>query len=196
MKTLEKKKEAALIALCKKGDVDAFEELISQHQTKVLNTAFAMLGNREDAYDAAQEVFLKVFNSIDKFCGQSSFSTWLYRVTINVCLDELRKRKRHSEGVVSISADEAGDFGELQIADTGAGPPELIELTEVRQTVLKAIQSLDEQHRTVIILRELYGLNYKQIADILSCSLGTVKSRISRARRDLKKRLIKNKELF
>lgn len=193
---MEKKKEAALIALCKKGDVDAFEELISQHQTKVLNTAFAMLGNREDAYDAAQEVFLKVFNSIDKFCGQSSFSTWLYRVTINVCLDELRKRKRHSEGVVSISADEAGDFGELQIADTGAGPPELIELTEVRQTVLKAIQSLDEQHRTVIILRELYGLNYKQIADILSCSLGTVKSRISRARRDLKKRLIKNKELF
>ncbi len=188
--------EAQLIARCRQGDVEAFETLIAAYEKKVLSTAYAMLGNHEDASDAAQEVFLKLFASIDKFGEQSSFSTWLYRVTVNVCYDELRKRKYRSENTVSLTPDETGESAQLQLADKNAGPLELAEQAELRDALRRAIASLGEQYRTVIILREIQGLEYQQIADILHCSLGTVKSRMSRARRMLADKLIKNKELF
>lgn len=188
--------EKELIALCQQGDVNAFERLIAGYQKKVINAAYGMMGNPEDAYDIAQEVFLKVFQNIGKFHGQSSFSTWLYRVTSNVCLDELRRRKRRISDAVSLSPDEESDFAEIQIADKDAGPQEQAERSETRLAVQKAIDALPEDYRAVIVLRELQGLDYQQIADAMECSLGTVKSRISRARQMLKEKLINMGELF
>lgn len=188
--------EKELVSLCQQGDVEAFEQLISGYERKVINAAYGMLGNREDAYDIAQEVFIKVFNNIGKFNGQSSFSTWLYKVTSNVCLDELRKRKRRISDAISLTPDQDSDFAEVQVADAGAGPQELAERTETQAMVRDAIASLPDDYKAVIVLRELQGLDYQQIAETLSCSLGTVKSRISRARVMLREKLSRGGELF
>jgi len=188
--------EEAVIARCQNGDVAAFEELIAVYQKKVINSAYSILGNREDAYDMAQEIFLKIFANISKFNQQSSFSTWLYRVTRNMCLDELRRRKRHDSRVVSITGEKDDDSYDMQIADTARGPEDIAAQGAVVQQVRLAINELPEDYRTSLILREMEGLDYQQIADILECSIGTVKSRISRGRKMLREKLSQCEELF
>ncbi|HHV97234.1 MAG TPA: sigma-70 family RNA polymerase sigma factor [Clostridiaceae bacterium] len=191
-----KTKENVLIEKSKKGDISAFEELIETYQNKVFNIAYSMLNNYEDANDVAQEVFIRVYKSIKNFKGESSFSTWLYRITTNVCLDELRKRK--NKNVVSIDEDIPFDDGEVtrQIVDDGPTPDIIAEKKEVREIVNEAIGQLSEEHKTVIILRELQGLSYEEISKIINCPRGTVKSRINRARSALKNILKSKKELF
>jgi len=193
---LMKTKENVLIEISKKGDISAFEELIETYQNKVFNIAYSMLNNYEDANDVAQEVFIRVYKSIKNFKGESSFSTWLYRITTNVCLDELRKRK--NKNVVSIDEDIPFDDGEVtrQIVDDGPTPDIIAEKKEVREIVNEAIGQLSEEHKTVIILRELQGLSYEEISKIINCPQGTVKSRINRARSALKNILKSKKELF
>ncbi len=193
---LMKTKENVLIEISKKGDISAFEELIETYQNKVFNIAYSMLNNYEDANDVAQEVFIRVYKSIKNFKGESSFSTWLYRITTNVCLDELRKRK--NKNVVSIDEDIPFDDGEVtrQIVDDGPTPDIIAEKKEVREIVNEAIGQLSEEHKTVIILRELQGLSYEEISKIINCPRGTVKSRINRARSALKNILKSKKELF
>lgn len=193
---LMKTKENVLIEKSKKGDISAFEELIETYQNKVFNIAYSMLNNYEDANDVAQEVFIRVYKSIKNFKGESSFSTWLYRITTNVCLDELRKRK--NKNVVSIDEDIPFDDGEVtrQIVDDGPTPDIIAEKKEVREIVNEAIGQLSEEHKTVIILRELQGLSYEEISKIINCPRGTVKSRINRARSALKNILKSKKELF
>jgi len=188
--------EKAIIERCQNGDVAAFEELIAEYQKKVINSAYAMLGNREDAYDMAQEIFLKVFGNISKFNRQSSFSTWLYRVTRNMCLDEIRRRKRRDSRVVNITGEKDEEIYDLQIADTAKGPEEIAEQDAVVQQVRGAINELSEDYKTAMILREIQELDYQQIADVLECSIGTVKSRISRGRKMLREKLSECEELF
>lgn len=186
--------EQDLIKKCKKGNREAFNALFSRYQTQVINIAYSMLSDREDASDAAQEVFVKVYRSIQSFNEQSSFTTWLYRITANTCSDFLRKRQR-SGNVVSISSytDENKEF---DIEDENASVEEGIELSEKQAAVRKAISELKEEHRIIITMCDIEGMGYDQIAEILKIPPGTVKSRINRARNALKKNLLQKRELF
>ena len=190
--------EKVLIEKSKKGDGEAFGELISSYQKKVLNLAYRMLGSVSDAEDAAQEIFIKAFRSLYSFNERSAFSTWLYKVATNVCLDILRKRKRQNGGaMVSINRYNADDDEyELPIGDGAPSPHEEAQKKEAMRALKSALDLLSEEQRAVIVMRDINGLSYEEIADIAECSLGTVKSRINRSRLALRKLLEKDKELF
>ncbi len=185
--------ERELIKKSQKGDIESFEKLISSYQKKVFNIAFGMMRNHDDAYDISQEVFIRVFKSIRKFKGQSSFSTWLYRITTNACLDELRRRK-NNKNIISIDQEIQLEEGEVfrQIEDDGPTPELAAERNELREIIGEAISQLSDEHKEVIVLRDIQGFSYDDIADIIKCPQGTVKSRINRARRTLKE-ILKNK---
>jgi len=188
--------EKSLLIKAKSGDIEAFEQLVEVYEKKVFNIALRMIGNYDDANDIAQEVFIRVYKSLGGFKEQSAFSTWIYRITTNVCLDELRKRK--NKKVVYIDEDVKSDDGEIkrQFEATEPTPEIVAEKNYVRQVVNDAIQKLSEEHRTVIILRDIQGFSYEEIAKITKCPEGTVKSRINRARQALKDILSTKKELL
>lgn len=189
-------KERALLDRCCTGDAAAFEALISSYQKKVYNVAYRMLGNTDDASEIAQEVFIKIFRSIRQFKGEAAFSTWVYKIAVNMCLDELRRRKKSKVVYIDEAVRlEDGDV-EKQIPGELPGPEEMAEKNELRKIVEKAIGLLDEKHRCVIVLRDIQGMSYEEIARILGCPPGTVKSRINRARAALKDILKPQKELF
>lgn len=186
--------EELLLEQCRKGNASAFEDLVSRYEKKVFNLAFRLTGNREDAQDISQEAFLKVLTSVKDFRGDSSFSTWLYRVVTNTCLDEIRRRSRRKE--VSLDAPIAPDDpSPRQVAADGPEPGADLERSEVQQAVQQGILELAEDHRIILVLRDIQGLSYGEIAEVLGISLGTVKSRLNRARLSLKQRLSRT-ELF
>lgn len=188
--------EQLLLEKAKAGDVAAFEELIEAYQKKVFNLALRMIGNADDAADLAQEAFIRIFKAISGFKEQSSFSTWVYRITTNVCLDEIRKRKNRR--VISLDEELHMDDGDIkrQVESDGPRPDEAAEREELRRIVNEAINSLPVEQRTAITLRDLNGMSYDQIAQILDCPAGTVKSRINRARQALKNVLSARRELL
>jgi len=182
-----------LIKKAQNNDINAFEQLISEHQTTVYNIALKIMGNPDDAADAAQEALIKVFKNIKKFKGDSKFSTWLYRIAHNVCIDEYRKRKNKST-YVTRSIDEQYEDGEnpiMSVPDTSLTPEEQLLKNERIQMLNKAINSLSPVSRTAILLRDVRSFSYEEIAEIQKCSLGTVKSRINRARTQLKEIIMK-----
>ncbi len=181
-----------LVAKIKKGDMDAFDELVNLYSKRVANIAYSLLSDREDALDAAQEVFIKIHRSIDSFRGDSSVSTWIYRITKNVCNDMLRKRKANT---VSIDSDDENEQ-KIEIADESTSPEHIAERNAKIDAVRVGISKLDENMRTVITLCDISGLSYEETAKILNCPLGTVKSRLYRAREHLRKILSQNMELF
>ena len=176
--------ELQAIEKVKKGDADAFGYLVDKHQKLVYNLALKMLVNPEDAEDAAQEAFIKAFRSINSFRGESKFSVWLYKLTNNICLDMLRKKR---EATVSLSVEDAdgGDDSEIEIADARFSPDEVYEKKEMREALHRGLGELDEEFRSVLVLREVSGLSYDEIAQTLDLDPGTVKSRIFRARKKL-----------
>ena len=188
--------DRGLIEKAQKGDIEAFEALVSAYQKKVFNIAFRMIGNLEDASDVSQEVFVKVYKSMKDFRGQSSFSTWIYRITVNVCMDELRKAK--NKKVIYIDEDIRTDDGEMkrEIEDDAPGPESIIEGLELKQVVSDAINALLPDHRVVLVLRDIQDFSYEEISRILNIPQGTVKSRINRARLILKDVLTSRKELW
>ena len=169
----------------KKGEEEAYDILISQFQQKIYALSFSLLGNHEDALDTVQEVFIKIFNKISSFNGESSLSTWIFRITKNTCYDHLRKNKKNIEGEIPEN-----------MADASPMPDELFQKKEVRMAVRAALSSLPPKYKTVLLLREYEALSYGEIAKVLDISEGTVKSRISRAREYLLKEISKNGELF
>ena len=178
-----------MIELIQSGDRQAFNELVIKYQQKIINTSFAMLSDYEDACDAAQEVFVKVYRSINSFRGDSSLSTWIYRITKNVCSDFLRKRR---ESTLSIDNDDTA----LQVSDDSYLPDKTTERNEVHKLLMKAISELDENSRIVLVLYEMDDLSYDEISEVLNLPIGTVKSRLKRAREKLKNILSPNRELF
>lgn len=181
-----------LVTQTLRGDRQAFEELVIRYQTKVYSLTYRFMGNEEDAYDMAQEAFIKAYRSLPSFKHNSSFGTWLYRVTANVCLDEIRRRKRR---IVPLSLDEplaAGDGDEIEkeIPDQSLTADILYEQKEFSEYIQHILNELKPEHRMVIVLRDIMDLSYDEIAKVLHCSLGTVKSRLSRARNEMKKKLI------
>lgn len=188
--------EKLLLQKARQGDVEAFEKLIEAYQKKVFNIALRMLGNYDDAGDITQEVFIKAFRAIKDFREQAMFSTWIYKIATNSCLDELRKRK--NKVLVSIDEDLKLDEGDLkkQIEDDKPTPDIEVERNEVKKIVNDAINELSEEHRIVIVLRDIQGFSYEEIAEITKSPPGTVKSRINRARRALKEKLKPHMELL
>jgi RNA polymerase sigma-70 factor (ECF subfamily) len=183
--------EEYLVKQSMQGETRAFEELVSQYHNKIYALAYRYMGNEEDAYDMAQETFIKAFRSLRSFKGNSSFSTWLYRITTNVCLDELRRRKRR---IVAISLDEPlatqdGDEVEKEIADSSPGADIIYEQKEFSQYIQQLLNEMKPEHKTAIVLRDVMGFSYEEIAEVMNCSMGTVKSRISRAREVLRKKI-------
>ncbi len=187
--------EMELMRRSKKGDTEAFSQLVQLYQTKVVNIAYGMLSDREDAYDAAQEAFLKIYRSLDTFRGNSSVSTWIYRITANVCTDMLRKRQR-SVQIIPIDEEPDEDKPRMELRDESPTPEEHAELSERQAALRQALSELGYEYRQIITLYDMEGLSYEEIAAALGCPTGTVKSRLSRARAALKKNLLKNRELF
>lgn len=184
-------READLIARAVAGDGEAFGELVEPLEAKVYSLAYRMSGNREDAYDLAQEAFLKVYRALARFKGQSSFSTWLYRVVSNTCLDQLR-RQRRSRPATSLDdpVDTGGGVLRREVADETCEPEQLALRSETAREIQAAVANLPPDHRLAILLRDYEDLPYERIAQAMGCSLGTVKSRISRARSALRDRLV------
>ncbi|HHZ02784.1 MAG TPA: sigma-70 family RNA polymerase sigma factor [Tissierellia bacterium] len=178
--------ERWLIEESKKGNIDAFEELIKDYKKSAYNIALRMLRNVEDAEDVSQEAWIKIFKSIRNFNMESSFKVWMYRIVVNTCIDFKRKKN-----INAVSIDETLDLGsgseiQREIADDSNNPDILIDRNYDTQMVNDAINKLEDSFKTIIILRDIQGFTYKEISEILSCNLGTVKSRLSRARKNLK----------
>ena len=187
--------ENEIISRCKDGDRDAFNALMETYQKQVFNIAYGMLSDYEDASDAAQEIFIKVYKSISSFKGQSSFTTWLYVICRNVCNDILRKRqKRGFELSIYNSDDEQNPVGELKSDEPT--PLERVEMNERQAAVQSAINELKPEYKEVLVYADMNELSYEEIAKILKCPVGTVRSRLNRARSALRKKLSDKRELF
>lgn len=164
------------------GDEDAFAELVRLHEKKVYNLALRICGNAEDAADAAQDAFVSAWKGLPNFRGEAGFSTWLYRLASNAAIDLLRRNKRQ-RGEVSLDGLGAGSVP----VDGEPSPQELAEGAELREAVAAGLAQLSEAHRQALVLREMQEMRYEEIASALGVDLGTVKSRISRARGALRK---------
>ena len=184
--------EKTIVEKAKNGDERAFEALVTQYERLVYAVALKLLGNEHDAQDAAQETFIKLYRNLSSFRGESKFSVWLYRLANNVCIDMLRKK---SVPTVSLSGD-GDDGGGLNIPDGRFSPENELEKKQLRQAVDRALTSLPEQYRQALVLREITGHSYEEIAQVLDIDLGTVKSRIFRARRRLCAILIEDGNFF
>ena len=174
-----------------KGDVQAFEELMQSHESRIYAITLRMMGNREDAQDCAQEAMVRIYRAMGSFKGQSALATWIYRITMNTCLDELRRRKARKV----TSLDSLVDNG-WSPTDTGDTPEEHGLRVEKQNALNQAIQSLPDDMRAAIILRDVKGYSYDEIASILDANVGTIKSRISRGREKLREILSQQSELF
>ena len=180
-----------------KGDNQAFDELVLRYQNKIYHLCYRYMGNPEDANDMAQETFIKAFRALRSFRGNASFGTWLHRICNNVCLDELRRRKRR---IVPFSLDEPlndeeGRLVERVFSDDSLAGDKVYEQKELAQYIQTLLDDMKYEQKSALILRDIMGYNYEEIATILNCSLGTVKSRINRGRQSLKNKLEEG-ELF
>lgn len=180
-----------LVEKCASGDAQAFDFLVKSYQSKIINIAYGMLQDKEDAYDVAQEVFIKLYRKIASFNGEASLDTWIHRVTVNASLDALRKRGRRVQTVPLVVEDDDAQTVELPIADDSTAPEKMVLQNERRRQLLDAIERLSPKYRSVLVLREFEDLDYEQIAAGLGISVGTVKSRLSRAREKLRNLLEK-----
>ena len=188
--------EILLLKRAQKGDMDSFEQLIEKYQLKAYNIAYRLMGNEEDAKDALQESFIKVYNSLDKFRGDSKFYTWVYRIVSNTCHDLLKKNSKNKK-VISLTNYLNKEDGETRdIEDPGHTVEEIVENKEKSKDILAALNKLSDTHKEILIFRDVQGFSYEEIGDILNCTEGTVKSRISRARMKLKEIILKDMEHY
>jgi RNA polymerase sigma-70 factor (ECF subfamily) len=181
-----------LIDKIKQGDLNSFEQLVARYEAKVFTIAYRYTGNHHDAGDLAQEAFIRVYRAIGSFRGESSFLTWLYRVVTNVCKDEMRRRSREN----TVSIDEMTEWGKQPVPRIKTGPLETVLHKEWQEEIQQVLNSLSYEHRTVIVMRDIQGYTYEEIAFFLECSLGTVKSRLSRARNILKDLLLARSDIL
>jgi RNA polymerase sigma-70 factor (ECF subfamily) len=179
--------ELDLVKRCQAGQAEAFDELVIRYRTRVFAMIYNMVHNEQDAWDLAQDSFIKAWKSIKRFRGQSSFYTWIYRIVMNVTIDSLRKKQIKGAGA------EFDDALQLKEIDPAARtvpkadplPHERMERTEIRAKIDKAIAQLSPEHRAVILMKEIEEMQYHEIAEALDCSIGTVMSRLFYARKKL-----------
>ncbi len=185
--------DANLLARLQAGERYAFEELVNKYNTSVYNLALRLSNDREDARDAAQDTFLKVYNNISKFRGDSQLRTWIYRITVNQVANQQRWwRRRRREKTISLDINDPNETSLSQKLPSGGQTPEQQALTaEKRKMIVAALEKLKFDFRVAVILRDIEGLSYEEIAETLEVSLGTIKSRIARGREELRD-LLKN----
>ncbi len=183
-------KDVALVLKSKKGELSAFGELVEKHQSLVINFCYRMLGNREDAEDIAQETFLRAFAALHRFQPRAKFSTWLLTIARNLTLNLLRNRRKRGQSVSSTRRfDEERQTVDLLPADE-PGPGQALLGKERAEWVHRALQELSDTHRNIILFRDFEGMAYEDIAKIMGCRRGTVKSRLFRAREQLREKLL------
>jgi RNA polymerase sigma-70 factor (ECF subfamily) len=184
--------DEALVRAFQAGDNNAFDELVLRHKERIFNMCYRFFGDYEEANDSAQEVFMKVYMSLKGFRGESSFSTWLYRITVNICKNKLKSlRYRFKSRTVSIGDVYEPEKGSspLDIADTSLSPADCLETKQRDLLIQRAINALPPPQKMVIVLRHIEGLSYEEIAEVTGFTLGTVKSKIARARLRLRDEL-------
>lgn len=174
--------EGLLIERAQNGDRNALSELIGRYERKAYHLAFRLMGNHADASDAAQEALVRVYTRLHNFRGDSAFSTWLFRVVTNTCLDELRRRRRIRLASLDDPLLNEEGFLPRQAAQDSDGPVDVAERHELQWMVRQAVHRLPDDYRTVVVLRDLQDLSYYEIAQVLGTSVGTIKSRLHRAR--------------
>jgi RNA polymerase sigma-70 factor (ECF subfamily) len=179
--------EQDLVKRCQAGETEAFDELVTRYRTRIFAMIYNMVHNEQDAWDLAQDSFVKAWKSIKRFRGRSSFYTWIYRIVMNVTIDWLRKKQVKGAGV---EFDDAIQLREVNPASRTLPkadplPYERMERTEVRARIDNAITQLSPEHRAVILMKETEGMQYHEIAEALGCSIGTVMSRLFYARKKL-----------
>ena len=185
--------EQELVRLAKAGDQDAFSQLVQANQNRIYTLAVRMTGSTEDGEDLAQEAFLRAWRNLPSFQAESSFSTWLYKLTSNLCIDFLRREKRRKTAVTTVSLDnDDDDAPPAEVPDHRFTPETELEHKELRTAVEQGLAQLSDEHRAVLVLREVEGLSYTEIAAYLNLEEGTVKSRIARARSSLRKILLED----
>lgn len=172
--------EQQLIERCRAGDMEAFGVLWQQHRTAVFRSILGIVGNPQDAEDLTQDAFLRAYRALDSFRGEAQLRTWLVRIGVHLAIDHVKRKKAHPE--VSLDWDVGGGYADID-------PHAAAERNELRETVRKAIDALPPHHRAVIVLRDMEGMDYAEMAQALGCSVGSVKLRLFRARRLLKQRL-------
>jgi RNA polymerase sigma-70 factor (ECF subfamily) len=192
-------RDAALIRDIRAGDTAAFDQLVINHKDKLFNMVYWFLGDYQEANDCAQEIFIKVFKGIKKFRFQSSFSTWLYRIAINTCKNKLKSSAyRWKKRTVPLENPDSSKEGSVsyEIQNGSPSPANELEKKEKIMRIQKAVNALPQDQNRVIVLRDIQGLTYQEIADITGLNLGTVKSKLSRARMELRKYLAPSERAF
>src|SRR5580698_1416091 len=173
-----------LVKAAKRGDMGAFEELVARHRDKIYARAFSMMRNEDEATDLSREAWVKSWQRLKQFQGDSSFGTWMTRIVINLCLDQLRRRKRQrSESIEEMSEESGGVEPQMPVVNTN--PTERLERGELRKRIDQALDQLSHEHRTALVLHEFEDMEYKEIARTMGCSIGTVMSRLFYARRKM-----------
>jgi RNA polymerase sigma-70 factor (ECF subfamily) len=182
-----------LVEQTRAGNHDAFRVLYQRYHRRVYALAFGVVQNADDALDVVQDGFIKAHRHLDKFEGNSSFYTWLYRIIMNLSIDHIRKHKRGRhvdfDDAINHDQDEGGDDGLLPRV-LGQNPGKSLVRKEIREQISKALAELSDNHRTVLVMRELEGLSYEEMAQAMKCSKGTIMSRLFHARRNMQKRLL------
>lgn len=176
-----------LVEKVKKGDADVYEKIIQKYQSKVFGLIYNMTKNQNEIEDLAQEVFIKIYKNLGKFKGESSLYTWIYKITVNLCLDEMKKRKN----VIYLDEKIEVDDGEVnrELPSEDKSQEELYEEKELQEKLHNCINKLPEKQRVMIVLRDIKGFSYEEISKITDVKLGTVRSQINRARLKLKELL-------
>ena len=176
--------DEALVRASRNGRTDAFEELVARHRDKIYARAYSMMRHEDDAIDLSQEAWIKGWQRLKQFHGEASFVTWITRIVINLCLDQLRKQKRIRAESIEQLGEQLGGV-ERQMPIVNPNPTEKLEREELRQRIDRALGQLSYEHRTVLVLHEFEELEYKEIAKRMECSIGTVMSRLFYARRKM-----------
>ncbi len=183
---MTREEEAKIIRAVVDGNNNAFEDLVLEYQKQVYHITLKMTGSEEDAFDLSQETFLKAYRTLSSFRGEASFGSWLYRMAANLCIDFLRKKKRYgSEKIISLDEDEEEGRRPLELPDLRYEPQSALEKKETGERVRAGLAKLPHEQRLILVLRDVEGFSYQEIADALKIELGTVKSRIYRARAHL-----------
>jgi RNA polymerase sigma-70 factor (ECF subfamily) len=189
-----KDEDAQLVRAAQQGDAAAFRALVERYQRKALSVAVGILRDPDAAHDAVQEAFLKVHQRIQSFEGGSQFFTWLYRIVVNLCIDHLRRRRLDCVDIDDLGSKES-EWAADRVAPAAIDPCESLAAKELRARLRDAFNKLSPAHRTVITLRELNGCSYKEIAQVMNCSLGTVMSRLFNARKYMQAMLADEPEI-
>src|SRR3989454_4967179 len=184
--------EAQFVSRLQANEDAAYDELVRVYSTSIYHVAYRMLGDGADASDVVQDIFLKIFRNIRGFKGEAALKTWIFKIAFSEILNRLRWwKRRHRYATLSLDESPNGNTPGDGVADGGPTPEEVLQAKEREDAIQQALRRLSHEHRSIIVLRDIEGFSYTEIADVLGISMGTVKSRLARARADLKKSLMR-----